>query len=392
MKKGFRIITAVLLAVLFSITSLQAAESAAETGLSFEGDSEKFITYEQQSAYENMMPGEKRVQRITLTNNDEEELKFYVRAEYTDPLGEAVADGHVAYNVEFVTNNESFYTGRIGGVTKANMNSLETNYLLRSIKKGETATIDFILQVDGDSMNDTYQDTEGRLRFIFSVEHMNSAPVEQAANIVKKIPVINKIPGVNTGITYEQQSAYENMMPGEKRVQRITLTNNDEEELKFYVRAEYTDPLGEAVADGHVAYNVEFVTNNESFYTGRIGGVTKANMNSLETNYLLRSIKKGETATIDFILQVDGDSMNDTYQDTEGRLRFIFSVEHMNSAPVEQAANIVKKIPVINKIPGVNTGDPTTIGLILGFFAASAIGLILLIIIKVRSRRSEQND
>lgn len=215
MKKGFRIITAVLLAVLFSITSLQAAESAAETGLSFEGDSEKFITYEQQSAYENMMPGEKRVQRITLTNNDEEELKFYVRAEYTDPLGEAVADGHVAYNVEFVTNNESFYTGRIGGVTKANMNSLETNYLLRSIKKGETATIDFILQVDGDSMN---------------------------------------------------------------------------------------------------------------------------------------------------------------------------------SAPVEQAANIVKKIPVINKIPGVNTGDPTTIGLILGFFAASAIGLILLIIIKVRSRRSEQND
>ena len=199
MKKGFRIITAVLLAVLFSITSLQAAESAAETGLSFEGDSEKFITYDQQSAYENMMPGEKRVQRITLTNNDEEELKFYVRAEYTDPLGEAVADGHVAYNVEFVTNNESFYTGRIGGVTKANMNSLETNYLLRSIKKGETATIDFILQVDGDSMNDTYQDTEGRLRFIFSVEHMNSAPVEQAANIVKKIPVINKIPGVNTG-------------------------------------------------------------------------------------------------------------------------------------------------------------------------------------------------
>ena len=135
MKKGFRIITAVLLAVLFSITSLQAAESAAETGLSFEGDSEKFITYEQQSAYENMMPGEKRVQRITLTNNDEEELKFYVRAEYTDPLGEAVADGHVAYNVEFVTNNESFYTGRIGGVTKANMNSFGNQLSVKINKK-----------------------------------------------------------------------------------------------------------------------------------------------------------------------------------------------------------------------------------------------------------------
>ena len=61
---------------------------SANTGLVFSGDSEKFITYEQNSAYENMMPGEKRVQQITLKNEDYREMKFYVRGEYTNPLGE----------------------------------------------------------------------------------------------------------------------------------------------------------------------------------------------------------------------------------------------------------------------------------------------------------------
>lgn len=199
MKKSYRFLSAAIVAAVLSMSSVHAAEANANTGLSFEGDSEKFITYEQQSAYENMMPGEERIQKVTLTNNDAEELKFYVRAEYTNPLGEGVADEQIAYDIEFVTNNESFYKGKIGGMTKANMNSLENNYLLKTLKKGESTTIDFKLKIDGDSMNNTYQNTEGYLKFIFSVERVNSTPVEKVVNVVKQVPVINKIPGVNTG-------------------------------------------------------------------------------------------------------------------------------------------------------------------------------------------------
>ena len=199
MKKSYRFLSAAIVAAVLSMSSVHAAEANANTGLSFEGDSEKFITYEQQSAYENMMPGEERIQKVTLTNNDAEELKFYVRAEYTKPLGEGVADEQIAYDIEFVTNNESFYKGKIGGMTKANMNSLENNYLLKTLKKGESTTIDFKLKIDGDSMNNTYQNTEGYLKFIFSVERVNSTPVEKVVNVVKQVPVINKIPGVNTG-------------------------------------------------------------------------------------------------------------------------------------------------------------------------------------------------
>lgn len=193
-------------------------------------------------------------------------------------------------------------------------------------------------------------------------------------------------------ITYEANSAYENMMPGEKRVQKITLTNNDSEELKFYVRAEYTNPLGEGVANDLIAYDIEFAANNESFYTGKIGGLTKANMNSLESNYLLKTLKKGESTTVDFILKIDGDSMDNTYQNTEGYLNFIFSVERMENTPVEKVVNVVKEIPVINKIPGVNTGDTTTIGLLLGIFAASIVGLLILVIVKLRERKGEKHE
>ena len=67
-----------LLAMMMGSASIHAADG--DMGLTFEGDSEKFITYEQSSAYENMAPGEERIQQITLSNDDYRELKFYVRS------------------------------------------------------------------------------------------------------------------------------------------------------------------------------------------------------------------------------------------------------------------------------------------------------------------------
>ena len=122
-----------LLAMMMGSASIHAADG--DMGLTFEGDSEKFITYEQSSAYENMAPGEERIQQITLSNDDYRELKFYVRSEYTNPLGEGVANNQIAYDIEFSNNGETFYTGKIGGMTQSNMDSLDQNYLLKTLKK-----------------------------------------------------------------------------------------------------------------------------------------------------------------------------------------------------------------------------------------------------------------
>ena len=91
-------------------------------------------------------------------------------------------------------------------------------------------------------------------------------------------------------------------------------------------------------------------------------------------------------------IKVDGDSMDNTYQNTEGYLNLIFSVEHEDNTPVEKVVTVIKKVPVINKIPGVQTGDTTVIGTILGMFVASLALIIVIIVMRVRNRKGERNE
>lgn len=193
-------------------------------------------------------------------------------------------------------------------------------------------------------------------------------------------------------ITYEQENAYEEIMPGEERIQKVVLTNNDYREMKFFVRADYVTPLGEGTTSGEIAYDISFANNNESFFEGKIGGVTKANMNSLENNYLLKTLKQGESTTIELNIKVDGDSMTNEYQGSEGVMNLVFSVEYDENTPVENVVQVVKKIPVINKIPGVSTGDTTAIGLLLGVTGASLVAIMILIVMKMKKRKEDGNE
>lgn len=193
-------------------------------------------------------------------------------------------------------------------------------------------------------------------------------------------------------ITYESNTAYESIMPGEERTQRIILTNNDYREMKYYVRSEYVNPLGEGVSKEGIAYDISFSNNGEVFYNGKIGGVSKANMNSLSTNYLLKTLEKGETTTVELNVKVDGDSMDNSYQGTEGNLNFVFSVEYDENTPIETVVTTIQKIPVINKIPGVSTGDTTTIGLLLAVFGACVIILVIFIVSKLKKGKDQEHE
>lgn len=193
-------------------------------------------------------------------------------------------------------------------------------------------------------------------------------------------------------ITYEQSKAYENMAPGEERIQRVVLTNDDHREMKFYIRSEYTNPLGEGVANEQIAYDITFSNNGEVFYQGKIGGMTKVNMDSLEANYLLATLAKGEQTAVDMAISVDGDSMDNSYQNTVGYLNIIFSVEYDDPTPMEQVVDVMKDIPIVNKLPGVNTGDTTAVGAILGVFAGSVVILIVLGVLAVKKRKEGKQD
>lgn len=185
------------LLLVFSIAPVSAADS--DLGISFEGDAEKFVVFdgnENTSAYEDIMPGETRTQTITLKNEDYQDMRFYIRIDETKMLDKQTETDRIVYDLAFKNNEEEFFNGKVGGTSSKGKENLENNYLLKSLKKGESTTIEMDITFDGTSMDNSYQGNLGNLGMVFSVEVDTG---NEVVEIVKKIPVINKIPGVSTG-------------------------------------------------------------------------------------------------------------------------------------------------------------------------------------------------
>lgn len=196
MKKTYIWICALMM--VFMVAPINAAES--DLGISFEGDSQEFIVFEGDASntLDNIMPGETRTLNVTLKNEDYKAMRFYVRVDDASLLDGQANSDRIVYDLAFKNNEETFYSGRIGGANTKGKENLDENYLLKSLNKGETTTIQMSITFDGTSMDNSYQANLGDLGMVFSVEVDSGNDVVE---IIKKIPVINKIPGVSTGDT-----------------------------------------------------------------------------------------------------------------------------------------------------------------------------------------------
>ncbi len=197
MKKTYIWICALMM--LFMVAPVNAANS--DLGISFEGDSQQFFVFEgdaNASSFDNIMPGETRTLNVTLKNEDYQAMRFYVRVNDTSLLDEQANSSRIVYDLEFKNNGESFFSGRVGGKQMKGKENLSEDYLLKSLNKGESTTIQMDFTFDGTSMDNSYQANIGDLGLIFSVEVDTG---NEVIEIVKKIPVINQIPGVSTGDT-----------------------------------------------------------------------------------------------------------------------------------------------------------------------------------------------
>lgn len=183
--------------------------------------------------------------------------------------------------------------------------------------------------------------------------------------------------------TNDETNAFVDMMPGEERTQIISLTNENFDAMKFFVKVDEAALLN---AEGNIVYQITFKKDGEVFYTGIIGGKNKAGKGNLTENFLLKDLQKGESTNIEMSVKIDGTSMTNEYQGTQGNLGIIFSVEHASN---NEVIELIKKIPVINTIPGVSTGDTTSIYTVI-FTMVSSIGLLILIVLK--KRRDDGNE
>lgn len=187
----------ILACMIFLSSAITGSAQESSIAITFDGDAQKFIDWEQESnTFVDMMPDEQRVQKIHLSNDAHQEMRFYMSSKIQEALGEQTANGKLVYEVTMQKDDETFFTGKIGGVNDQGKEYIGENFLLATLKQGESCDISLIMRLDGNSMDDTYQNSEGSLDFRFSVEYDDENPI---TNLIQSTPVINQIPGVNTG-------------------------------------------------------------------------------------------------------------------------------------------------------------------------------------------------
>lgn len=183
---------------------------------------------------------------------------------------------------------------------------------------------------------------------------------------------------------------FKNLLPGEKRTEELTLVNNDYRELRFYMNSEILKAFGNTDSKG-IAYDVTFKINGEDLFSGKVGGDQKVGMTDGKTDHsLIATLQKGESAILEMTLQTDGDTMDNSYMNAMGTVKYTFSVEQDDEAApiVETVVNKVIRT-VVNPITKVvQTGDPTVLTFFGVLIGASGLGIIYIIATK---RKKEEN-
>ena len=188
------------------------------------------------------------------------------------------------------------------------------------------------------------------------------------------------------------------MIPGETRSEEFTLSNQDDRELRFYINASVlSDLTNDNISASGAVYTITLLRDGEEFYRGIIGGVegTLKDLNSgnISQNQLIASLKKGESSRITMKIGIDGESMNNDYQNTVGQLRLEFNVEQGEVAtpddvvikkenviyvekPVKKTTEKKKDKTILERI---STGDTTAVGLLAVIvFISGAAGILII--------------
>lgn len=204
MKK--KIVTLLITAALLLATGLNA--SAAET-IIFKGQAEKFVTSVDGDVetFTDMLPGETRTVSLTLKNEDNSEMKFYMSAEILDNIASKTADSQAVYDFVISKNGQPFFTTIIGGGTAKNTSAGEkyldesNNILLDTLARGQSDVIDISLTLEGNSTGNSYMEKTGQIQLVFTA----STPDNPAGgtNVIERLVQAITHPGAtgpNTGL------------------------------------------------------------------------------------------------------------------------------------------------------------------------------------------------
>ena len=141
-------------------------KSDEDTVIMLDSSATHFSVVEKDISFINMEPGETREGMVRLFNNSDKIMNFYINSTLLDNIAEEGA-GTGVYNIKIYKQGEGdndyslLYDGMIGS---GNNDILVSDQLLATLSGGESAGIKIIVTLDGESMDNSYMNKQGKIR------------------------------------------------------------------------------------------------------------------------------------------------------------------------------------------------------------------------------------
>lgn len=198
-----------------------------------------------------------------------------------------------------------------------------------------------------------------------------------------------------TNISGDLENGFENMLPGEQRTLRLELENQSSEELKFFMSSDILQTDIAEKGDKQAVYDFMIARDGEAFFEAVIGGENEQNISigkeylTEDRNILLATLKKGQSTVVEISIALDGDSMGNTYMNTEGALSLRFSAETPEGATtIVQTVTKQVKQTATRVVRTVRTGDTFPVAVL----TAMGVSLIVIVGILVKKRKERVEE
>lgn len=226
-----------------------------------------------------------------------------------------------------------------------------------------------------------------------------------------------------SGVTFYEDgtpklgTSFEGIAPGETAEQVITVANENEKTVDFYMNANALQALEESTEQAQGAgYVINLAIGDTVIYDSSVGGyesedaggskegILEMNEGALEGYVLIATLAEGESENITLSIYFDGEAMDNNsqsvdYSNAVGQLGFSFQVayedpeeptviynEVVEKEETKYVTNIVEIIEERIPLAAVATGDAAMIGL----GAVVLVAGLLLIVLTGKKKKTEE--
>lgn len=193
---------------------------------------------------------------------------------------------------------------------------------------------------------------------------------------------------------------FRDMEPGEERTAEITLLNNSDDDMNFYISGEITYNIADAGdSDKNAIYELELNKNSETtpFFSGMIGSkqnkkLTNSNLGLeyLKDDTLIAALKKGESTTVTIKLLLDGDSTENEYMNKAGQIRLNINTSQSTKI-TGNTEGTVSDNPILSFF-NVQTGDSTKVVLYVVAVVAAFLVVAALVIASIKKKANNKTN